>query len=164
MEENKDNSAASGGVSSEKMSAKEKIQQMKARIQAKSKKKDEGARPEEEKKSDKVLIIVDDSQRDYLASASRDKTIKIWEVRNCRVVITLVGHDNWVTDLVFHPNGKYLLSSSDDKSMRIWDLSNGRCSRKIANAHDHFVSTLDMRGKIVVTGSVDKSLKIWTCR
>lgn len=110
------------------------------------------------------MVIVDESSRDYLASASRDKTIKIWEVRNSRVVITLVGHDNWVTDLVFHPTGKYLLSSSDDKSMRIWDLSNGRCCKKIQNAHDHFVSTIDMKGKLVVTGSVDKSLKIWTCR
>jgi platelet-activating factor acetylhydrolase IB subunit alpha len=126
--------------------------------------KNEGAAAEEEKKIDKNLVIVDEASRDYLASASRDKTIKIWEVRNCRVVITLTGHDNWVTDLVFHPNGKYLLSSSDDKSMRIWDLSNGRCFRRINNAHDHFVSTIDMKGKLVVTGSVDKSLKVWTCR
>jgi len=103
-------------------------------------------------------------QRDYLASAARDKVIKIWEVRNSRCVITLSGHDNWVTDLVFHPSGKYLLSSSDDKSMRIWDLSNGRCFRKLINAHDHFVSTIDMRAKVVVTGSVDKTLKVWACR
>jgi len=33
-----------------------------------------------------------------------------------------IGHDGWVNDLVFHPNGKYLLSASDDKSVRIWDL------------------------------------------
>ena len=110
------------------------------------------------------MVLGEEVQRDYLASASRDKTIKIWEVRNSRCVITLQGHDNWVTDLVFHPGGKYLLSSSDDKSMRIWDLSNGRCYRKILNAHDHFVSTIDMRAKVVVTGSVDKTLKVWTCR
>lgn len=41
--------------------------------------------------------------RDYLASGSRDKTIKIWEVKNSRCVFTLIGHDNWVTDLCFHP-------------------------------------------------------------
>lgn len=77
------------------------------------------------------MVLGDDIQRDYLASAARDKVIKIWEVRNSRCVITLVGHDNWVTDLVFHPNGKYLLSSSDDKSIRIWDLSNGRCCKRL---------------------------------
>lgn len=71
-----------------------------------------------------------------MASAGRDRTIKLWEVRNGRCVITLVGHDNWVNDLIFHPSGKYLLSASDDKSVRVWDLSNGRCYRKIQNAHD----------------------------
>mmetsp|Transcript_25129 Transcript_25129/g.17797 ORF Transcript_25129/g.17797 Transcript_25129/m.17797 type:complete len:88 (-) Transcript_25129:351-614(-) len=64
--------------------------------------------------------------RDYLASGSRDKTIKIWEAKSGRCVLTLLGHDNWVTDLVFHPSGRFLLSVSDDKSLRIWDLSNGR--------------------------------------
>jgi platelet-activating factor acetylhydrolase IB subunit alpha len=85
-------------------------------------------------------------------------------VRNSRCVITLVGHDSWVTGIVFHPNGKYLLSSSDDKSIRIWDLSNGRTFKKIQNAHDQFVSTIDMKAKVVVTGSVDKTIKVWTCR
>lgn len=69
-----------------------------------------------------------------------------------------------MTDLVFHPSGKYLLSSSDDKSLRIWDLHSGRLFTKLLGIHDHFVSTLDMGHKHVVTGSVDKTLKIWNCR
>ena len=112
---------------------------------------------EEEKKSDVEA-------KDYLASGSRDKTIKIWEVRNGRCVLTLTGHDNWVTDLVFHPSGRFLLSVSDDKSIRIWDLTNGRQYRKLLNAHDHFISSIDMKGKYVVTGSVDNTAKIWPCR
>ena len=99
-----------------------------------------------------------------MASGSRDKTIKIWEVRNGRCVLTLVGHDNWVTDLVFHPSGRFLLSVSDDKSIRIWDLTNGRQYRKMMNAHNHFISSIDMKGKVVVTGSVDNTAKVWTCR
>ena len=101
---------------------------------------------------------------EFLASGSRDKTIKIWEVRSGRCVITLIGHDNWVTDLVFHPSGRFLLSVSDDKSIRIWDLSNGRCFKKILNAHSHFISSIDMKGKYLVTGSVDNTAKVWSCR
>jgi len=74
--------------------------------------------------------------RAYLASASRDMTIKIWEAKSGRCCVTLVGHDNWVNDLVFHQNGKYLLSCSDDKSIRVWDLNNARCYRKLLSAHD----------------------------
>lgn len=60
--------------------------------------------------------------KDFIATGSRDKKIRIFEVRSGRCVLTLSGHDNWVTDLMFHPNGKYLISTADDKSIRIWDL------------------------------------------
>ncbi|KAA8913179.1 hypothetical protein TRICI_003241 [Trichomonascus ciferrii] len=79
---------------------------------------------------------------DYIATASRDKTIKIWNARQ-EVVKTLVGHDNWVRQLAFHPSGKYLISVSDDKSIRCWDLSQmGRCVKTIPDAHNHFISCI----------------------
>lgn len=83
--------------------------------------------------------------KDYLASGSRDKTIKLWEVRSGKCVITLVGHDNWVTDVVFHPNGRLLLSVSDDKSLRVWDLHSGRCTRKMLDIHAHFVTSVAIK-------------------
>ena len=139
------------------MSAYDKLQQIKNKMKEKQKQKENGN--EEEKKASET-----EEARDYLASASRDKTIRIWEVKNSRCVITLIGHDNWVTDLVFHGNGKFLLSSSDDMSIRIWDLTNGRQYRKLEKAHTSFVTSIDMKGKTVVTGSVDKALKVWACR
>jgi len=93
--------------------------------------------------------------RDFLASGSRDKSIKLWDVKSGKCVATLVGHDNWVTDLCFHTSGKYLLSVSDDKSMRVWDLLTARCARKMLNIHSHFVTTITMKNRTIVTGSVD---------
>lgn len=93
--------------------------------------------------------------REYLASGSRDKTIRIWEVKNGRCVITLVGHDNWVTDLCFHPQGRFLISVADDKSLRCWDLTSGRCTKKLLNIHNHFVTSVAIKHKTVVTASVD---------
>ncbi len=107
---------------------------------------------------------MDGNLRDYIATGSRDKKIRIFETRSGKCILTLAGHDNWITDLMFHPNGKYLISTADDKSIRIWDLSMGRCYRKIYNAHDHFIGCFDMKGKLAATGSVDTSIKIWSCR
>ena len=122
------------------------------------------ANDEEEEKVDASKPSESKIIRDYLASGSRDKSIKIWEVKNARCVVTLIGHDNWITDLCFHPAGRYLISVSDDKSLRCWDLSSGRCSKKLYNIHDHFVTTIAMKQKTILTGSVDQTLKVWNCR
>lgn len=80
---------------------------------------------------------------EFAATGSRDKTIKLWDGRGT-LIKTLVGHDNWVRALVFHPGGRYLLSCADDKTIRCWDLSQeGKCVKVIDDAHEHFVA--DMR-------------------
>ncbi|CAI6316587.1 unnamed protein product [Periconia digitata] len=82
------------------------------------------------------------SSAEYIATGSRDKTIKIWDGRGT-LIKTLVGHDNWVRGLVFHPGGKYLLSASDDYTIRCWDLTQeGRCTKVVSDAHSHFVSCI----------------------
>lgn len=126
----------------------------------------------------------------FIATGSRDKTIKLWNAESGAIIATLRGHDNWLRALVFHPDGRYLLSASDDKSIKVWDLENGgRCSRTIDDAHGHFVSCLrwglstsqirdqrrlkgqDINGDaehdqgkgryVLASGGVDQVVKIW---
>eukprot|EP00126_Sphaerothecum_destruens_P005788 Sdes_comp19042_c0_seq1m9621 len=92
--------------------------------------------------SDQILDSSGSASVFYLASGSRDKTIKVWDVRSLQCIFTLHGHDNWVRSLLFHPRGKYLLSCSDDKTIRVWDLKNLR-NLKTLDAHSHFVTTID---------------------
>lgn len=89
------------------------------------------------------------STAEFMATGSRDKTIKLWDARGI-CLKTLVGHDNWVRALAFHPGGRYLLSVSDDKTLRCWDLSqDGKCVRTLADTHERFVSCLRWAPDIV---------------
>ncbi|KAL6471149.1 hypothetical protein MHYP_G00197990 [Metynnis hypsauchen] len=94
----------------------------------------------------------------FLLSGSRDKTIKMWDVSTGMCLMTLVGHDNWVRGVQFHPGGKFIVSCADDKTLRIWDYKNKRCMKTLS-AHEHFVTSLDFHkvAPYVVTGSVDQT-------
>ncbi|RFU25562.1 hypothetical protein B7463_g10784, partial [Scytalidium lignicola] len=89
------------------------------------------------------------SSAEFMATGSRDRCIKLWDARGT-LIKTLVGHDNWVRGLVFHPGGKYLLSVSDDKTLRCWDLSQeGKLVKNLENAHGHFVSCIRWAPSVV---------------
>jgi len=101
--------------------------------------------------------------RDYLASGSRDRTVRLWKISEASCIATFKAHENWVRSVVIHPSGNYVLSSSDDKSIRVFDIKNTRCLRTLEDAHNHFVTSLAMHHTlpILVSGSVDQTLRCW---
>lgn len=62
-----------------------------------------------------------------------------------------------------HNSGKYLYSCSDDKSICVWDMITGKPIRRMADAHNHFISSLAINQKyfILATASYDLHIKIW---
>lgn len=99
----------------------------------------------------------------YCVSASRDNSIKVWEVPLPRFVLnnaptphiteelnqfklvrTLVGHTSWVRDLALNATGNFLFSCGDDKSLRCWNLKTGKCIKVWQSFHSGFINCLDM--------------------
>eukprot|EP01091_Cochliopodium_minus_P014328 TRINITY_DN4846_c0_g1_i2.p1 TRINITY_DN4846_c0_g1~~TRINITY_DN4846_c0_g1_i2.p1 ORF type:complete len:337 (+),score=64.76 TRINITY_DN4846_c0_g1_i2:257-1267(+) len=109
---------------------------------------------------------IQDKSARFVATGSRDKTIKIWDINTGSCVKELKGHDNWVRSVQFHPEGKYLLSCSDDKTIKIWDIEQQRCIKTIMEAHSHFISCLSFNNNFpyMATGDVENMIKIWLCK
>jgi WD40 repeat protein/serine/threonine protein kinase len=64
-----------------------------------------------------------------LASASDDRTVKLWELRSGREVGTLRGHLGAVTSVAFSRDGRHLASASQDAAVKLWNVDTGQPMR-----------------------------------
>ncbi|KAI5855157.1 WD40-repeat-containing domain protein [Tricharina praecox] len=84
----------------------------------------------------------------FLASASYDRTVRLWDPTTGTCRNTLKGHSNVVIAVAFSPDGKHIASASSDRTVRLWDLMTGTC---LAFSFD---------GKILASASDDNTLRL----
>ena len=72
-----------------------------------------------------VVCVAVSNDSNYVATGSKDKSIKLWERSTGREIRSFLGHEATVTSIVFTADGKYLISGGNDRAIRIWDVPNG---------------------------------------
>ncbi|KKA29765.1 hypothetical protein TD95_005111 [Thielaviopsis punctulata] len=101
---------------------------------------------------------------DYMVSGSRDKTLRIWDMKTQRLVRPpLCGHQASVLCLQFDasPEQDIIISGSSDSDVIVWRFSTGEILQKLDTAHRESVLNLRFDNRVLVTCSKDTTIKVF---
>jgi WD40 repeat protein/tetratricopeptide (TPR) repeat protein len=95
-----------------------------------------------------------------LASASADKTIRLWQP-NGKLKTTLKGHQGSVSDVSFSPDGKTIASASTDGVVKLWS-TDGILLKTVKGHTDGVLSVrFSPDGQTIASTSADQTIKLW---
>jgi WD40 repeat protein len=109
-----------------------------------------------------VVRVVFSRDGGRVASASLDKTAKVWDAHTGRELHTLRGHEAALTSVAFSRDGRRIASASLDETVRVWDGDTGAeilCLRGEAGAVYDVAFNHD--GSALASAHYDGTVKVW---
>ena len=97
-----------------------------------------------------------------LASASIDRTVRLWSIKTGKILTSFIGHNDFVWGVTFSPDGKKLASASSDKTIRLWDISS-KTEPKLLTGHTASIWSIAFSpdGKRLASASSDNTIRLW---
>ncbi|WP_411152059.1 AAA family ATPase [Streptomyces sp. A30] len=105
-----------------------------------------------------------------LATASYDRTVRLWDVRNPThpkpLGKPLTGHTSWVSSAVFSPDGSTLATAGDDGTVRLWDVQDPLHPiplGKPLTGHEGTIYLLAFSpdGRTLASAGEDRTVRLW---
>uniref|UniRef100_A0A8D0U2L0 Notchless protein homolog 1 n=1 Tax=Sus scrofa TaxID=9823 RepID=A0A8D0U2L0_PIG len=97
-----------------------------------------------------------------IASASFDKSIKLWDGRTGKYLASLRGHVAAVYQIAWSADSRLLVSGSSDSTLKVWDVKAQKLAADLpGHADEVYAVDWSPDGQRVASGGKDKCLRIW---
>ncbi len=100
-----------------------------------------------------------------LATASSDKTARLWDARTGEFLLEYEGDTEGILCVAFSPDGTQLAAAGFDKTVRLWDARTGKQFR-VCQGHTEKIRSVAFSpdGRRLATASGDKTVRLWDAR
>jgi ribosome assembly protein 4 len=99
----------------------------------------------------------------YIASASFDNSVKLWDGRDGKFIATLRGHVASVYQVAWSSDCRLLVSSSKDTTLKVWDVKTAKLKSDLPGHQDEvFAVDWSTDGRRVASGGKDKMVRLWS--
>ena len=96
-----------------------------------------------------------------VASASIDKTIKLWQ-RDGTEVATIEGHQAIVRAVKFSPDGQSLASGGEDGTVKLWNKDGTLLKSFQGHSAAVWGVAFSPNGRTIASASTDQTVKLWS--
>ncbi|CAA6656282.1 unnamed protein product [Spirodela intermedia] len=98
----------------------------------------------------------------WLASASFDKSVKLWNGITGKFITSFRGHVGPVYQISWSADSRLLLSGSKDSTLKVWDVRTRKLKEDLpGHADEVFAVDWSPDGEKVASGGKDRVLKLW---
>ncbi|XP_010131275.1 PREDICTED: notchless protein homolog 1, partial [Buceros rhinoceros silvestris] len=96
-----------------------------------------------------------------IASASFDKSIKLWDGRTGKYLTSLRGHVSAVYQIAWSADSRLLVSGSSDSTLKVWDAKTKKLAIDLpGHADEVYATDWSPDGQRVASGGKDKCLRM----
>jgi len=110
-----------------------------------------------------VLAVAVSPDGKFLASASDNNTIYLWDIASGRELKRLKGDsDKSINAITFSPDGKILAAGASDKSVYLWYIKSGQQIKRLDKHSDDVMAVaFSPDGKTLASSDVEGNVYLW---
>lgn len=111
-----------------------------------------------------MMAKINPKDTNTYATASLDRTVKVWSLGSPFPNFSLEGHDRGVNCVDYYHGGDkpYIVSGADDQTIRVWDYQTRSCV-SVLEGHTNNVCTVAFHPRLpfILSGSEDGTVRVW---
>lgn len=101
----------------------------------------------------------------YIATSSQDKTAKLWDSTDLKLIGVFRGHRRGIWSVRFSPVDQIIVTNAADSTIRLWNITDMTCLKSF-EGHESSVLRAEFisNGMQLLSAGADGLIKLWTIK